>query len=280
MSDDILHVIGLSVKDWAPKAAGGGGKKAPPKAEKWFACSSEVVDRSGEIIEQTGWRLDRFRANPVMLAAHQHRLADGKSPVIGNWPHMAVESGVPLGESGTGTALVGGAVFARKTELGKEYGDLYDDDFMRAVSVGFQPIDGERRMVGGERVYVHTAQELIEVSAVAVGCNQEALSRLRALGYEAAAATTEQGARAVAAEIRGAMHELIEASLRDLRAWIEGEIDGLKALMPDDLGERAANVHFVDHLENGELRFDYRMRPGVVEKSNALALMRAVGLDV
>jgi len=48
----------------------------------------------------------------------------------------------------------------------------------------------------------------------------------------------------------------------------------------DDLGERAANVHFVDHLENGELRFDYRMRPGVVEKSNALALMRAVGLDV
>jgi hypothetical protein len=26
--------------------------------------------------------------------------------------------------------------------------------------------------------------------------------------------------------------------------------------------------------------FDYRMRPGVVEHSNALALMRAVGLDV
>ncbi len=26
--------------------------------------------------------------------------------------------------------------------------------------------------------------------------------------------------------------------------------------------------------------FDYRMRPGVVQHSNALALMRAVGLDV
>jgi hypothetical protein len=42
----------------------------------------------------------------------------------------------------------------------------------------------------------------------------------------------------------------------------------------------AVNVHFEDHLENGTMRFDYRMRPGVVTKSNALALMRAVGLEV
>ena len=46
------------------------------------------------------------------------------------------------------------------------------------------------------------------------------------------------------------------------------------------LGERARNVHFEDHIENGEIRFDYRLRPGVVERSNALELMRAVGLDV
>ena len=48
----------------------------------------------------------------------------------------------------------------------------------------------------------------------------------------------------------------------------------------DDLGVRGANVHFEDHLEDGKMRFDYRMRPGVVEKSNALELMRSVGLDV
>jgi MutS domain V len=42
----------------------------------------------------------------------------------------------------------------------------------------------------------------------------------------------------------------------------------------------AANVHFEDHLEDGQMMFDYRMRPGVVEKSNAVALMRAVGLEV
>jgi hypothetical protein len=46
------------------------------------------------------------------------------------------------------------------------------------------------------------------------------------------------------------------------------------------LGSSVANVHFQDRFENGAMVFDYRMRPGVVERSNALALMRAVGLDV
>ncbi len=40
------------------------------------------------------------------------------------------------------------------------------------------------------------------------------------------------------------------------------------------------NLHFEDHLEEGRIVFDYRIRPGVVAKSNALALMRSIGLDV
>ena len=46
------------------------------------------------------------------------------------------------------------------------------------------------------------------------------------------------------------------------------------------LGERAANVHFEDHLEDGRIVFDYVMRPGVVRKSNAIELMRSVGLEI
>jgi len=46
------------------------------------------------------------------------------------------------------------------------------------------------------------------------------------------------------------------------------------------LAPRAVNMHFEDHLEDGRMRFDYRLRPGVVEKSNALELMRSVGLQV
>lgn len=40
------------------------------------------------------------------------------------------------------------------------------------------------------------------------------------------------------------------------------------------------NVHFQDDIIDGRMHFDYHLRPGVVEKSNALELMRAVGLDV
>jgi DNA mismatch repair ATPase MutS len=47
-----------------------------------------------------------------------------------------------------------------------------------------------------------------------------------------------------------------------------------------DLGVHARNVHFSDTFEGGELRFDYRMREGVVRTSNALALMRSIGLAV
>jgi DNA mismatch repair ATPase MutS len=50
--------------------------------------------------------------------------------------------------------------------------------------------------------------------------------------------------------------------------------------LPERLGDVAVNMHFEDRLEDGRMTFDYRMRPGVVEHSNALALMRAVGLDV
>jgi DNA mismatch repair ATPase MutS len=45
----------------------------------------------------------------------------------------------------------------------------------------------------------------------------------------------------------------------------------------DALGSKAMNVHFEDQLEDGEVVFDYQLRPGVVEKSNALALMRSIG---
>ncbi len=52
------------------------------------------------------------------------------------------------------------------------------------------------------------------------------------------------------------------------------------AAIADALAPRAANVHFEDHLEDGVMRFDYRMRPGVVQRSNALALMRTIGIEV
>lgn len=52
------------------------------------------------------------------------------------------------------------------------------------------------------------------------------------------------------------------------------------ARVVDSLGAKARNVHFEDHIEEGRVVFDYRMRDGVVEKSNAVELMRSVGIEI
>jgi hypothetical protein len=52
------------------------------------------------------------------------------------------------------------------------------------------------------------------------------------------------------------------------------------ARIAEDPALHATNVHFEDQMENGRMTFDYHLRPGVVAKSNAIELMRAVGLEV
>ena len=50
----------------------------------------------------------------------------------------------------------------------------------------------------------------------------------------------------------------------------------IAAILPGDV----KNVHLQDHVENGQMRFDYKLRDGVITQSNALELMRMIGLDV
>jgi MutS domain V len=48
----------------------------------------------------------------------------------------------------------------------------------------------------------------------------------------------------------------------------------------DRLGKISANAHFSDHFIDGALEFDYQLKPGPVTTSNALELMRSIGLEV
>jgi DNA mismatch repair ATPase MutS len=50
--------------------------------------------------------------------------------------------------------------------------------------------------------------------------------------------------------------------------------------IPQAMGEQATNGHFEDRLEGGQLIFDYKLKPGIVKTSNALELMRSIGLGV
>jgi hypothetical protein len=50
--------------------------------------------------------------------------------------------------------------------------------------------------------------------------------------------------------------------------------------IPETTSGAAVNCHFEDHLVDGQLKFDYRLKPGVVQTSNALKLMQSIGLAV
>jgi DNA mismatch repair ATPase MutS len=82
-------------------------------------------------------------------------------------------------------------------------------------------------------------------------------------------------------------HDRLEGARGILQGLLERRAIGLATThdlaltsMVDRIGPRAANVHFEDRFDKGVLTFDYRLKPGVVRTSNAIALMRAVGLDV
>jgi len=82
-------------------------------------------------------------------------------------------------------------------------------------------------------------------------------------------------------------HDRLHGATGVLRALLDRGAIGLVTThdmalvaVTDSLGARAANVHFEDHFEGNEMVFDYRMKPGPVTSSNAIALMRTVGLDV
>lgn len=73
---------------------------------------------------------------------------------------------------------------------------------------------------------------------------------------------------------------IVETLLRRGSIGLVTTHDLALAAIAERAENQAVNVHFEDQIIDGRIRFDYRMKPGVVKTSNALALMRAVGLDV
>lgn len=51
------------------------------------------------------------------------------------------------------------------------------------------------------------------------------------------------------------------------------------AQLDQDTSAPVQNVHFEDRMTDGKIEFDYHLRPGVVTHSNALELMRSIGLN-
>lgn len=138
-----------------------------PPATLDFLASNETLDRYGEVLSAEGWRLEHYRRNPVFQNAHQYgdvlftlgralitevRQIDGR-PGLFQRIEFAVDA----------------------NPLARIAYDLYRGGFLNAVSVGFLPIRWEE---GTERTPYrrkYLEQELIEVSAVGIPANPEAL---------------------------------------------------------------------------------------------------------
>ena len=73
---------------------------------------------------------------------------------------------------------------------------------------------------------------------------------------------------------------VIDALLRGGGIGMVSTHDLALAQIVDRLGPKAANVHFEDQLADGQVRFDYRLRPGVVPRGNGLVLLRLLGFEV
>jgi DNA mismatch repair ATPase MutS len=75
---------------------------------------------------------------------------------------------------------------------------------------------------------------------------------------------------------RAVLLHLLKRSAMGLVATHDVALAALEREYPD----KVKNVHFTDVIENGEMRFDYRLREGVVRTSNALRLLAMAGIDV
>jgi HK97 family phage prohead protease len=142
------------------KAEGGDGPRRIT-----FVASDETVDRYGDIIRASGWQLDNFRKNPVLLFGHDTRSVIGK-----------VE---PIGVEGTRLMAHAQLADAGSNALADATWALIEQEMLRAASVGFMPLatplpiyDSDRHLTGFEYI----AQELLELSVVSVPANPNALA--------------------------------------------------------------------------------------------------------
>jgi hypothetical protein len=138
-----------------------------------FVCATDGVKRDNNRLRNDGWDIGSFAKNPVMLWAH-----DYNHPPVGSWRDWRIEDD----EDGN-PALAMTAVFA-EYEFANTVYDLYTAGHMRAVSIGWTPLeyeemlDDEGRVVGFDFI----RNELLECSAVPIPADPDALMKATSRG--------------------------------------------------------------------------------------------------
>jgi uncharacterized protein len=182
-----------------------------------FVASSEAVDRYGDIVRVAGWQTKNYMQNPVFLFGHQ-----SGQPPIGKTVKLTKETSPK-------PALVQKVQFATKDQypFADQIFQLYKGGFMRSVSVGFRPLqkpnlirDEEGNWTGG---FEFTSQELLELSAVPIPANTDAVARAISAGILDDATVRqyfgEQQRETPPSESEPATREQIANALLKLSTW-------------------------------------------------------------
>ncbi len=140
-----------------------------------IAGSTEDKDRMGDIIRADGWKLKPFKANPVFMWAHNYN-----QPPIGRAKRVWIDKETK--KLMFKIEFAGPEVYEFADTIYK----LYLGGFLHATSVGFIPLDWEGK--DEENPFpkwednVYLSQELLELSAVPVPANANALVEARDSG--------------------------------------------------------------------------------------------------
>lgn len=135
-------------------------RSSPGKNRLTLRASIETEDRAGDVIRAEGWELENYRLNPVILWAHRHDLLP-----VGKSVDVWVENG----------ALMATIEFA-PTEFAHQVRRMFEEGFLRGVSVGFRALKTSPRSGKGRRGTVFERQELLEISAAPVPMHPAALA--------------------------------------------------------------------------------------------------------
>mgnify|MGYP005608864005 FL=1 len=133
--------------------------KEAPSAGRRAVMSTARMDRVGDVIDQAGWVLEEFAANPVML--HEH---DPSRPV-GVWKDVRVEAGELSGEPVWHPPEINAAADVLRK--------LYEGGWLKGISVGFRVLEAEPMPDG--RGWLIRKALLLECSLVAIPANADAL---------------------------------------------------------------------------------------------------------
>lgn len=125
-----------------------------------FTLSTPGEKRDGLTLDQSLFRFENFRRNPVMLWQHGRDPMRGNVP-IGRWENVRMEAGVMRAD----------AVFDTEDDFARTIESKYRRGFLNAASIGWMPVWDDRDRI--------TGFDLLEASAVAVPADPDALAEAR-----------------------------------------------------------------------------------------------------